>query len=163
MEFYTTSGDRVGLRGMPPFIADLLRQLPRCIEQGADIAESRLFPLPAATADEETLRDDWKAHVQPELHDWFLGARQVVATDLRAMREKGGTFQLEFSLRHAEAWLNALNQARLTLAEVHAFDEKDLGSHLPAEIAGDRDLARFQIDFYAGIQFWLVELLDPAG
>lgn len=160
MEFYESDNDRLGLREIPPVLAELLRRIP--LREGADstAAEERLFPSPSPDPGEEGLRDDWMAHVQPELHEWFQSARQVVATDLRGMREEGDAFALEFPLRHADAWLNALNQARLTLAAHHAFGDDELAHPGPTEIRDERDLALLQINFYAALQQWLVEVMD---
>ena len=120
------------------------------------------FPDPATTPGEEGLREDWKAHVEPELHAFFLSARQVVEADLRGFKEEEGGFALDFPAGHAESWLNALNQARLSLAAQHHLDETDLSQPGPMAILNERDLAKFQIHFYAALQQWLVEILDVA-
>jgi hypothetical protein len=76
------------------------------------------------------------------------------------MKKDEDGFVVEFSLQHAEAWLNALGQARLALATRHGFEEKELSGLGPREIRTERDLALFQIHFYEMIQHWLVEILD---
>ena len=111
---------------------------------------------------EEGLREDWKAHVEPELHALFLSARQVVEADLRGFRETGENYTLEFPAAHAESWLNALNQARICLAAQHRLEEAELSQPGPLAILCERDLAKLQIHFYAALQQWLVEVLDTA-
>ena len=69
---------------------------------------SGFFPVPAHDPREQALREDWKAHVEPELHAFFLSARQVVEADLRGFQESEGNYTLEFPAAHAESWLNAL-------------------------------------------------------
>ena len=91
MEFYSTPGSRLGLRGIPPLLASLMRQIPRLFEQDWSVAEERLFPSPTHDSREQGLREDWKAHVEPELHAFFLSARQVVEADLRGFQESEGT------------------------------------------------------------------------
>jgi hypothetical protein len=55
---------------------------------------------------------------------------------------------------------NPLNQARLSLAAQHHLDEAELSQPGPMAILDERDLAKFQIHFYAALQQWLVETLD---
>lgn len=160
MEFYSIAGNRLGLREVPPLLAGLMRQIPGLFEQDSTAAEERLFPSPTQDPDEKALREDWKAHVEPELQALFLSARQVVEADLRGFQEYEGSYTLEFPAAHAESWLNALNQARICLAAQHDLDETELSQPGPLAILRERDLARLQIHFYAALQQWLVEILD---
>jgi hypothetical protein len=160
MEFYRLSGNRLGMREIPPLLAELMRQIPSPFAQDNKRIEDRLFPKPSDAPSEQTFRDDWKAHVEPELHAFFLSARQVVEADLRGFREEEGGFALDFPAGHAESWLNALNQARLSLASQYDLDEEELSRPEPMLILSERDLARFQIHFYAALQQWLVEIVD---
>ncbi len=161
MEFYETPEGRLGFTHIPPVAADLLRLIPRWTDHESEAAEARLFPNPSSEPGEDTLRDDWKAFVQPELHVLFQDARQIVEADLRAMKEdEEGSFFLEFPLKHAEAWVSALNQARLALAAQHGLEEREMDREEPVEVFNARDLALLQIDFYAGLQIWFVEILD---
>jgi hypothetical protein len=162
MEFHRISGNRVGLREIPPLLVDLMRQIAAPIAQDAKAVEDRLFPKPSQDPGEEGLREDWKAHVEPELHAFFLSARQVVEADLRGLKKEEGGFALDFPAGHAESWLNALNQARISLAAEHHLDETELSRPAPIVILHERDLARFQIHFYAALQQWLVEIADYA-
>ncbi|CAN5532706.1 hypothetical protein BH09VER1_BH09VER1_23300 [soil metagenome] len=160
MEFYETPDGRLGLRDIPPVVVDLLRLIPRWTERESEAAEARLFPNPSSEPGEDTLRDDWKAYVQPELHVLFQDARQIVEADLRGMKEEDDTCFMEFPVKHAEAWISALNQARLALAAQHGLEEREFERDQPREILNERDLALLQIDFYAGLQLWLVEIID---
>jgi hypothetical protein len=161
MELYETKSGRLGLRDVPPVPAEWLRQITSQEGFESEDVEERLFPSPSLEAGEEELREDWKAFVQPELHELFQSARQVVEADLRGLKEgEDDFFSLEFPLRHAESWLNALNQARLALAARHGFSEGELSQKEPAHIATERDLARIQIEFYGYLQHWLVEVLS---
>lgn len=160
MEFYETDEGRLGIREIPLVLADLLRQAPHCGNRESEEVEARLFPVPSIDASEEGLREDWKVHVEPELHEWFLSARQVVEADLRGMKEENEFCELEIPRNHAEAWLNALNQARLALAAEYGFGEKELSQQGPLHVMNEKDLAVLQINFFAMIQQWLVEVTD---
>ena len=59
------------------------------------MAEERLFPSPTHDSRDQALREDWKAHVEPELHA-FSSRRQVVEADLRGFQESDGNYTLEF-------------------------------------------------------------------
>lgn len=162
MEFYQSTSQRLGLRNIPALLAELLRQIPQADGDENEAVEARLFPDPTGDPREDGLRQDWRAHVQPELHEWFQSSRQVVAADLRALTpEEDDVFALEFPVKHAAAWLNALNQARLSLAAEYDFNEGDLSRAWPVEIHDERSLALLKINFYAAIQHWLVEVVDP--
>lgn len=161
MEFYQSGGGRLGLRNIPPVLAELLRRIPEFAVELPEAVEERFFPPPSENPNEEGLCHDWKAHVQPELHEAFLSARQVVEADLRGLAESDGTLSLEFPLKHADAWINALNQARLGLAAQYQLDEQDLSRPARAEILTERELAALRIHFYAALQQWLVEVIDP--
>jgi len=160
MEFYETDDGRLGIREIPEVVSELLRQIPNWADNESADIEERLFPSPATGAAEAELRADWQALVEPELHEFFQSTRQVVEADLRGMAEDDDGLGLEFSVKHAEAWLNALNQARLALAARHGFEEEDLVGQGPREMRDERDLALFQIHFYALIQHWLLEILE---
>jgi len=161
MEFYETTEGRLGLRDIPPVLADLLRQIPHSGDRDSDEVEERFFPHPSDDPDEEDLRDDWRAHVEPELHGIFQSARVLVEADLRGMKEEEDAFALEFSKGHADSWLNALNQARLALVTQHRFSEEELSSPRPAMIRNERDFVLLQLTLYEYIQHWLVEVLEP--
>lgn len=161
MEFYETKTGRLGLRDIPPLPAEWLKQITTHGAAESQEVEERLYPIPSLDAVEEELREDWKAHVQPELHEIFQSARQVVEADLRGLKEAEDDFYvLEFPFKHAESWLNALNQARLALSALHDFGEAELSQTEPVHILNERDLARIQIEFYGYIQHWLVEVLS---
>lgn len=160
MEFYETPGAMLGIRGIPSVVSDLLLQIPRWSEVENEEIDRRIFSEPGEGEELDGLREDWHAYVEPELHEYFLSTRQIVETDLRRMVEEEDGLCVEFPLKHADAWLNALNQARLALAALHGMDENELSASGPHEVQNERDLALFQIHFYGMIQQWLLEVLE---
>ena len=62
-------------------------------------------------------------------------------------------------MKHLEAWIHALNQARLALAARHDFSERELEREIPAE-GDDRAFALFQIHFYGLLQEFFLRQLD---
>jgi hypothetical protein len=61
---------------------------------------------------------------------------------------------------HGEAWLNALNQARLILATKFEFSDEELSLHEVPRSFSRRDLVLLQINFYAAIQERIIDTLE---
>jgi hypothetical protein len=62
-------------------------------------------------------------------------------------------------VKHLEAWIHALNQARLALSARFGFTERDMEDAIPIE--GDqRALALFQVHFYGFLQECFLRQLE---
>ena len=141
---------------------------------------------PGATGDE--FNDDWKNYVEPELQELFQSAREIVARDLAQLppataHPPVGSFEsaafapsrdaLEIPLRHAEAWLSVLNQARLGIAARHGFGEREIEAGWPLPPFTERDLDLFRLHFFeemqqillssAGLRLINLERIRPRG
>jgi Domain of unknown function (DUF2017) len=143
------------------FFVQLLERIPSAADpKGSRSAQDRVFSSPADKSDEEFIRE-WRSYVEPGLHHLFQDAIATVSADLKAMqRDKLGDrhdYLLQIPFTHIDAWLNALNQARLVLASRHHFTEKELESSIPLVFSSDRDIALFQIHFYAFLQELLLQ------
>jgi hypothetical protein len=154
-----TAAGHLGLREIPKPLADLIRMIPATAATESMDVDERFFTSPGDPGDEE-LMEDWKAFIEPDLLEGFRSAREIVETDLRRMQVNTEPAALDIPAKHADAWLNTLNQARLALAASHHFTEKDLADPAPEIIRTERELARLQIAFYAAIQHALIELID---
>lgn len=163
MEFYTPGDTTIGFRNVHPLLADLIRSIPDSLGSGqlSAAAESRLFPSPSADPDHDDLRSDWDAFVTPGLQSHFQSAREVVGADLRRFVDDGAGGDLRIPTKHADAWLNVLNQARLALAASIAFDEDALESGEIPDLLTERGLIIFRINLYAFMQQCLVDQVDP--
>ena len=155
-------GDTLELSELDPFLAELLRQIPESTKtEGCEAAEQRLFSAP--TDEEETeLRSEWKTYVEPELRRLFQSATETVQADLRPLNGSTKRFAnctLRIPIKHAEAWLNALNQARLAIAAKYGFTERELGDHYRSPIGSRRDLGLFQVNFYGFLQEFILHEL----
>ncbi|MEO6052479.1 MAG: DUF2017 family protein, partial [Chthoniobacterales bacterium] len=117
------------------------------------------FPSPTQGPETE-ICDDWKAHVQPDLHDWFQSASSLVSEDVKAMKKKTSYFSLNFPTAHIDGWLNALNQARLALATLYNLEEEDLNRSPMLSEDPERTMVILKVDFYALIQQCLLEHLE---
>lgn len=152
----------VALTGLEPFFVQLLREIP---ETGADRdpnVTARLLPLPADGPLQAEVEPDWDEYVRPGLRDLFLSARTTVQRDLSKMKAEivsttdaendEPTFRLAIPSKHFDAWLNALNQARLAIGARYHFTEQDMNDRPRFPIASERDYRLFQIDFYGYVQ-----------
>src|SRR6202022_3625427 len=63
---------------------------------------------------------------------------------------------LSIPFEHADAWLNALNRARLVIASKYKFSDAELNDHDRSPIGSRRDLGLFQISFYGFLQEFIL-------
>ena len=154
MEIYRRNNE-LEISELDPFLAELLRQIPASTNpEGTPDAEKRLFSAPADSSRKE-LCAEWKSYVEPELRRLFRSATDTVAADLEQLNGKEKPFancRLRIPIDHADAWLNALNQARLVLTEKFKFTEAELCDHYRSPVGSRRDLSLFQINFYGFLQ-----------
>lgn len=159
----------VTLLEIEPFFLDLLCRIGESGRPGDDPAAcERLFSAPAA-AGEKSLCDDWKEYVEPELRDLFRSAQETVERDLAGLPQArtdwtGDVDALEEAAfsptghclsiprEHADAWLSALNQARLVIAARRGFGEDDMERELPLPPFDARQFDLFRLHFYEDLQ-----------
>lgn len=150
-------GEALQISDLDPFLAELLRQIPASTNsEGAPGAEARLFSRPSA---EKEICAEWKSYVEPELRRLFRSSTETVAEDLaqlngneKSLRNRALTIPFE----HTDAWLNALNQARLVIAEKCKFSDEELNDHDRSPIGSRRDLSLFQVNFYGFLQEFIL-------
>jgi len=147
------------ISGIAPVLAVVLRELPEILEQrDSPNAQARLFPNPTS-ADDKT-NQEWQQMIRPELRHLFVSAGETVARDLANLagnESSPETYEITFPVEHLKAWMSAINQARLILAETSQIDEEnmnrvDLDPHNP------KDLAAFRIHLLGYLLHLLVEL-----
>lgn len=153
--------DSIEFADIEPIEAELLRQVFVLGDTQGDLrAEARLFSAPADSSEAQFLKD-WDEYVRPELRHLFLSARKVVEEDVATLKQKAGRFsRMVFPLAHGEAWLSALNQARLILATKFDFADAELSLHEVPKAFTKRDLILLQINFYAAIQERVIDALE---
>jgi hypothetical protein len=156
MRFRHASADSWELSGLHPLFASLLVELPK-VASRHEKAQSRIYPDPDGRAGDPQLRRDWQEHVRPELERFFANSREIVARDLAGLGGKGQGTKVVIPADHLDAWLNALNQARLIIVEENQFAEADLDHREPPDLATRRGLSLLKIHFYAHLQELLVE------
>jgi hypothetical protein len=147
--------ENLEIRELDPFLAELLRQIPESTQpKDSPGAEERLFSPPAAP-EERVLCAEWKLYVIPELRRLFQSATETVRDDLQQLRCTDKPFAncaLRIPMAHADAWLSALNQARLAIAATYQFSDHELCDHYRSPLGSRRDLSLFQVNFYGFLQ-----------
>lgn len=151
--------DVIELSELDPFLAELLRQIPESTVIDDEAAQTRLFSAPAQEAEREICAE-WKLYVEPELRRLFASASETVANDLQPLESEAKPFanrSLQIPLRNCDAWLSALNQARLAIAAKFNLSESELGDHSRSPIGSRRDLSLFQVNFYGFLQEFILQ------
>jgi hypothetical protein len=156
-------GDALEISDLDPFLAELLRQIPASANpEGSAAAEQRLFSSPSDSKEKDICKE-WKMYVEPELRRLFRSATETVAADLVQLngKERSATNSiLRIPTAHADAWLNALNQARLAITAKYNFSDGELNDHYRSPIGSRRDLSLFQVNFYGFLQEFILRELD---
>ena len=146
-----------------PFLAELLRQIPASANpEAVPAAEQRLYSAPAGP-DEKEFCQEWKVYVEPELRLLFQSATETVAADLGQLAAEEKPFAngtLRIPQEHSDAWLNALNQARLAIAAKYDFTEAELCDYYRSPIGSRRDLSLFQVNFYGFLQEFILREME---
>lgn len=156
--------DCLEISELDPFLAELLRQIPESTNtEGVESAQLRIFSSPAAASEKEICAE-WKLYVEPELRRLFRSSTETVAADLQQLNGSTKPFAnctLRIPTENAEAWLNALNQARLVIAAKYNFTDGELCDHYRSPIGSRRDLGLFQVNFYGFLQEFILQELNP--
>lgn len=99
---------------LTPAAVETLKGVPMLIESSDSRVRDRLLP---ETCSKEEDEEHWREHAVPELERLFLSRAQLVRRDLDALRKIPDTpgSVLLVPHEHVNAWLAALNAARLAL------------------------------------------------
>lgn len=163
MEVFRNNG-ALEISEIDPFLAELLRQVPSSANpEEVPAARARIFSAPADPVREKELCEEWKIYVEPELRRIFESATETVQRDLEQLGENEKPFAnsiLRIPVGNAEAWLNALNRARLALAAKFDFSEAELCDHYRSPIGSRRDLSLFQVNFYGFLQEFILREME---
>lgn len=162
MTFTRPNPANLRIENISELYLEMLRTATTFTEDSCPEIRERFLPSPGS--DDPDLAEDWALHVQPGLSDTFLSARETLAADLEKAVPQGEHHTLTIPISHADAWINALNQARLALAIIHEFTEKELAVPPPPVMKTAEHFARLQMDFFAVLQEWILwEQEAPKG
>ena len=149
----------IRITGIDPVVLDSLFALPEILEL-RDKPGVRDRLLPAPTESDEALNADWQQNVTPDLRHLFVAASETVLRDLTGVLpdpQSHNLQQVTFPTEHLNAWLSALNQARLILGELHHITEADMTA-TDFELGEPHGLAVFRIHVLGYLLEYLVKL-----
>ncbi len=132
---------------------DLLRGIvDDATGDGPDLA-SRLGGM----VDDAEIAEDWQEFVVPDLRDEFQDVLAEIAAliESAAFDSAGGPGPIWITRENAYPWYSALNQARLSLEEVHHFGPEMKAD--PRKMGLEKQAAFIRSGFYADIQSLLLE------
>jgi len=159
--------EELEIRELDPFLAELLRQIPESARgKDSPAAAERLYSAPASVAEEKDFCAEWKLYVAPELRRLFQSATEIVQQDLEQLhctKKPFANCTLRIPLSHADAWLSALNQARLAIAATYQFTDHELCDHYRSPLGSRRDLSLFQVNFYGFLQEFILREMEGSN
>jgi len=172
---------------LAPWFVGVLVQLPALLDSDQpEEVSRRLYPEPS---DNKEMQEEWDKYVRPELFALVASAREIVLRDLGNLRV-GSTSDanvaedldddailgglafctLEIPVEHVQAWISALNVARLTLSTSFDLEDTDMEEPEDEEAEGDdagdpmfdtRQIAVAQIHMLGFLQQMLIEEENP--
>ena len=148
----------IRISGLTPVLTAMLHELPEILElRDSSAARDRLFPNPT---DDDRVNKDWRQTTGPELRHLFASAGEIVTRDLITMNaetDPAKSDEITFPIEHVNAWMSAINQARLILAEVHNIDEAEM-NRTDLDPRRPRDAAALRIHVLGYLLHLFVEL-----
>lgn len=113
---------------LTPKAVETLKGVPMLLESTDPRVRDRLLP---ETCDDEEDEKQWREHAVPELERLFASRAQLVQRDLDGLRKMPDTVNMVLLVpdEHVNAWLAALNAARLALFVLNDMT----GAHLEEE------------------------------
>ena len=150
---------RIRISGLEPYMVNCLLSLIEILED-VDVspARDRLYPNP--TRGDEKINAEWERLVTPELRHLFVSATETVARDLTGLKpdpQNASLSEIVFPTPHLNAWMCALNQARLVLAESFGVTEADMNT-IDFPILDTKAIGIMKIHLLGGLLALLVEL-----
>lgn len=127
------------------------------ITQDATACDRKLTECLSEHITDEEVAEDWREFVLPDLEQAFQSDLALVSNAITtAYRECNGQAGPMWITRdEAEKWYSALNQARLSLEQIHQFGPAE--NLNPAKLPPVRRKAFMRSHFYCTIQSLLLE------
>ncbi len=161
MHLHRADRDHMELADMDFLCSQFVLQIVPSATAGDDPASHRRLYSSPTQGREPDFERDWKEYVEPDLRSIFKGTQEIVEGDLKKFdpAESGESSTLRIPMKHLEAWIHTLNQARLAISARHDFTEEDMEK--PVSLGGDaRSLALFQVHFYGFVQECFLQQLE---
>ncbi|MFY9340977.1 MAG: DUF2017 family protein [Planctomycetota bacterium] len=144
---------------LTPSSVETLKGVPMLLESADARVRKRLLP---ETCDDAEAEEHWREHAVPELERLFLSRAQLVRRDLAGLRAMPESDNKLFLLPdpHANAWIAALNAARLALFELAELTAEAMEADGFAKATPKQQEALLRIHLLAEIQSVLLGDVD---
>ncbi len=146
---------------LSPATVATLQGVPMLLESEDERVQKRLLP---DTYDDAEEQRQWHKHAVPELERLFASRAQIVRRDLAALRpmpkSKAKHQLLLIPNAHCNAWLAALNAARLALYELNALTAEAMDADGFAQATAKQQEALLRIHLLAEVQSVLLGDMD---
>lgn len=141
--------------GLPHVYA--LRELPAVLADDSEDVRERLFPN--SYPDDPQKEAEWDRYSRPDLISLFESRAEIVRVDLESLTPEPvwRGYRLEIPAAHRNAWMAALNAARLILAVRGEIDEDDMERALDFEELDEKELLLLRIHLLGHLLGLLVE------
>jgi len=136
---------------LTPAMIDTLKGVPMLIESSDARVRDRLLPETCSDDEDEA---HWRAHAVPELERLFLSRAQVVRRDLATVAQlpRSTNSMLLIPDEHVNAWLAALNAARLALYVLNDMTEEHMTEEGLRNATPKQQEAALRIELLAAMQ-----------
>lgn len=162
LRFTRVDDDRVSLSGIDAVTAACLREVPKILERAKDAPiRERLFLDPVRGDDR--FNEDWRETIVPEIEHLFASAGETLAKDIAPLAKFRGALsfrQLVFPSSHVEAWLRALNLARIILGTTAKVTEEDYRTVEFADPKDKKQRAMFRLHYLTNTVGYLIDFLS---
>lgn len=154
------------LTNLAPWFVSVLLDVPQVLEkdQENEAVKERLYPEPSG---DEKQKEEWIKYVYPELFALIADARAVVMRDLGGLvpsesEEPFGVWEMRIPRKHVNAWISALNAARLSIGAKYGIEEEDMADDpVDIETWDDKRLAVTKIHLLGWLQQLILEDDNP--
>jgi hypothetical protein len=159
--------DDGGLRldDLAPWFVSVLLEIPDLLEPDQpDEVLKRLYPEPS---DDKGQIEEWEKFVHPDLFALIASAREIVMKDLASLvpadtESPLGTWEMRVPAEHVNAWISALNAARLALGAANSIEEEDMNDDdMSEESWDDKRMAVAKIHLLGWLQQMIIEDISP--
>jgi len=147
------------LGDITPASAATLKGVPMLLESADVRVRQRLLP---ETCDDPEDEQQWRQHAVPELERLFASRAHLVRTDLAGLRPmpKSQNQLLLIPFAHGNAWLAALNAARLALFVLNELTAESMEPDAFATVTPKQQEALLRIHLLAEVQSVLLGDLE---
>lgn len=158
--------DKVRIKGIDWITITCLAEVPEILKQAKyGSVRDRLYPGVHPT--DETMNEEWRALITPDLEHLFASAAETFAKDVESLAKPShppvALRDLLIARAHCEAWLSALNQARVVLGAQHDVTEADMDQREFDDPSNPKVQALLRIHVLGYLVQLLVEFLSGNG